>query len=102
MYEIKEFQYLGHKLRIVIVDGETFYFAATDVCQMLGLSGGSVRRILLDSVPEDERIKLFELLRKTNDSILTVRKTHANPGNWATIKPCTHFYKWEMNCAVEL
>ena len=89
MYEIKEFQYLGHKLRVVIVDGETFYFAAVDVCIMLDIDTRSVSRVLFDVVPEDERIKLFELLRKTNDSILTLSKVQGNRSKWATIKPHT-------------
>ena len=68
MLEIKEFFYLGHKLRVIIIDDDTFYFVASDVCKMLGLSGGSVRQHILDSMPEDERIKAHELQSKYRNS----------------------------------
>ncbi|MBQ7577748.1 MAG: hypothetical protein IJT21_05745 [Synergistaceae bacterium] len=89
MYELIDFYYLGQKLRVVVVDDKTFYFAAVDVCKMLDITSSNVSRILCKVVPEDERIKLFELLRKTNDSILTLTKGTRNPGKWAAIKPCT-------------
>jgi len=68
MYELKDFYYLGHKLRVVIIDDDTFYFVASDVCKMLGLTGGSVRQHILDSIPENERIKAHELQSKYRNS----------------------------------
>ena len=69
MYELKEFQYLGHKLRVVVVDDDTFYFVASDVCKMLGITGGSIRHNIQRMIPSEERLKVFQLDKgiKVND-----------------------------------
>jgi len=85
MYELKEFLFMGKKLRVVIVDDQTFYFVASDTCKLLGLSGGSVRHRVLATVPEKERVKLLDLLHRTNDSILTVTKSNTNGQMWGKL-----------------
>ena len=69
MYELQEFLFMGKRLRVVVVDGEIFYFVASDVCQMLGLNFYSTARTVQRAVPDSECVKLFKLLDRDGKTI---------------------------------